>query len=165
MSKTLTFGNTIVDIPTSAQAPNWAEGVVDAFTAIADTLAAFAGPFDIPPQIQIIDTSNPGVPNTDITSLSFPTSSVRAVDITYSVFRSTTGGGATTVYETGHIVAIYSPSNSIGNKWEMSQDRVGDGQIAFNITDLGQVQFTATIITGSSHTGKIAFQAKAILQS
>lgn len=165
MSKTLVFGNTIVDVATSGTAPNWAESQVDAFTAISETLATFAGPFDVPSQTQNIDTSNPGIPNTDITSLSFPTGSVRAVDITYAVFRSTTGGGATTAYETGHILAIYSPSNSIGNKWEMSQDRVNDAGIVFNITDLGQVQFTASTLTGTGHTGKLVFFAKALLQA
>lgn len=162
MSKTLIFGNTIVDVPTSSQAPNWSEGVVDAFTAISETLSTFAGQFDVPSQSQIIDTSNPGIPNTDITALSFPITSVRSVDITYSIFRTTS---STTVYETGHILAIYSPSNSVGSKWELSQDMVGDGKIAFNMTDLGQVQFTATTIAGSGHTGKISFLAKAILQS
>lgn len=162
MPKDLTFGNTVVSIPESADAPNWAEGVTEAFEAISDTLGTFAGAFDVPSQSVIINSSNPGVPNTDIVPLNFPISNVRAVNILYAVFRTTS---STTAYETGSIVAIYSPSNSIGEKWEVSQDMVGDGKLAFNITDAGQVQFTATTIAGAGHSGRIIFYAKAILQT
>jgi hypothetical protein len=162
MSKTLTFGSTVVDVPTSAQSPNWAEGVTDAFTAISETLATVAGPFDVAAQSQIIDSSNPGVANTDVTALTFPVTNVRAFNVSYAVYRTT---NSTTAYETGSIIAIYSPSNSPGSLWEVSQDIVGNGQIAFNVTDLGQVQYTCTAIAGTGHTGKIIFSGKAILQS
>jgi len=162
MSKTLTFGSTPVEIPTSANAPNWSEGVTEAFTAIADTLATVAGAFDVPSQSVSIDSSNPGSPNTNIEALSFPITDVRAINITYAVNRTT---NSTTAYETGTIIAIYSAANSIGNKWEMSQDYIGDGKIKFNITDLGQVQYTCTAIAGTGHLGQIIFSGKAILQS
>lgn len=162
MSKSLTFGSTIVDVPVSADSPNWAPGVTQAFEAIAETLSSVAGAFDVPAQSIVIDSSNPGVPNTDISALTFPVSNVRAVNIPYAVYRTTS---STTAYETGTLIAIYSANNAIGSKWEMSQDLIGDGKIAFNITDLGQVQFTATALAGTSHTGKIIFSAKAILQS
>ena len=162
MSKTLTFGSTVVEVPTSADSPNWATGVTAAFDAISETLATVSGAFDVPAQSQAIDSSNPGTPNTDVQALTFPVSNVRAVNISYAVFRTTS---TTTAYETGSILAIYSPSNPIGSKWEMSQDRVGDGQITFNFTDLGQVQYTCGVIAGAGHTGKIILSAKAILQS
>ncbi len=162
MSKPLTFGSTIVDVPVSADSPNWAPAVTQAFEAISETLATVAGPFDVPAQSQSIDSSNPGTPNTDIAALTFPISNVRAVSIPYAIYRTTS---SVTAYETGTIIAIYSAANSIGNKWEISQDLIGDGKIAFNITDLGQVQFTATTLAGTGHVGKIIFSAKAILQS
>ena len=162
MARDLLFGNTPVSIPTSADAPNWAEGVVEAFVAISETLATVAGAFDVAAQSIVIDGSNPGVPNTDITPLTFPITNVRAINISYAVFRTTS---STTAYETGNIIAIYSPSNPINSKWEVSQDIVGNGQIAFNITDLGQVQYTCTAIAGTGHSGKIIFSGKAILQS
>lgn len=162
MSKTVTFGSTPVDIPSSADAPNWASGVTAAFDAIAETLATVAGAFDVPAQSVNIDSSNPGVPNTDITPLNFPVTNVRAINISYAVYRHTS---TTTVYETGNIIAAYSASNPIGAKWEMSQDLISDAQISFNITDLGQVQYTCTAISGAGHTGVITFAGKAILQS
>ncbi len=162
MSKTLIFGSTPVEIPVSSEAPDWSQGVTQAFEAIADTLATVAGQFDVAAQSITIDSSNPGVPNTDIPALSFPVTNVRAVNISYAVFRSTS---STTAYETGTILAVYSPSNGIGEKWEVSQDLIGDGKISFNITDLGQVQFTCQTLAGTSHVGKIIFSGKAILQS
>lgn len=162
MSKTLTFGSTPVDVPTSADSPNWAPAVTQAFEAISETLATVSGAFDVPAQSVVIDASNPGTPNTNITALSFPISNVRAVNISYAVYRTTS---STTAYETGTILAIYSPSNTIGSKWEVSQDLVGNGFISFNITDLGQVQYTCTALSGTGHSGKITFSGKAILQS
>lgn len=162
MSKTLTFGSTPVDIPVSADSPNWASGVTSAFEAIAETLASVAGAFDVPAQSFVIDAYNPGVPNTDIPALTFPVTNVRAINVSYAIYRTTS---LETAYETGTLIAVYSSSNTIGNKWEVSQDFIGDGKILFNITDLGQIQFTATAMSGTSHTGKIIFSGKAILQS
>ena len=41
----------------------------------------------------------------------------------------------------------------------------GDANISFSITDLGQVQFTTTALTGIDHTGIISFRALAILNA
>lgn len=162
MAETLTFGSTVVDIPTSSEAPNWSQGVTAAFEAISQTLATVSGAFDVPAQSVVIDSSNPGVPNTNISALSFPVTNVRAINLSYAVYRTTS---TDTAYETGTIIAIYSPNNSPGSMWEMSLDCVGNGLILFNITDLGQVQYTCQTMAGSGHSGKIIFSGKAILQS
>lgn len=161
MSETLLFGSTPVDIPVSGDPENWAPAVTEALEAISQTLATVAGAFDVPSQSIAIDSSNPGIPNTDIPPLNFPTTQVRAVNISYAVFRST---DSTTVYETGSMIAVYSPANPIGMSWELSRDYVGDAKITFNVTDTGQFQFTATAIAGTGHTGRITFAGKAILK-
>lgn len=162
MSKTITVGSTVIDFPTSGTPENWAPAIVEFADAVSGAINQFAGPFDIPPQVLNIDSANPGLPNTDIGPLNFPVTSVRSVFIRYAIFRQTTTSSA---YETGTIMAVYSPDNPIGNKWDFTQDFAGDGKISFNITDSGQVQYTATTLAGASHTGRLTIVAQAVLQA
>lgn len=159
MGISLVFGNTVVDVPVSADSADWAPAITAAFQAISDTLATVSGQFDVPSQSFIIPNSGSGT----IPALQFPTGSVRAINISYAVFRTT---DSATAYETGTIIAEYSPSNTITNKWEMSQDLLGNGQISFTISDTGQVNYTITgSLAGSSYSGRITFSAKALLQT
>lgn len=162
MSKTIQVGSTIIDFPTSGQDPNWSSGVVQFADAVSQAINQFAGPFDVPPQVINIDAYNPGTPNVDITALNFPTTSVRSTFIRYAVYRST---NSTNAYETGTFMAVYNPNGPVNNKWEYSRDSIGDGQLDFNITDSGQVQFTATALAGTGHTGRLTIVAQAVLQS
>jgi hypothetical protein len=108
---------------------------------------------------QSIDASNPG--SGDVTALLFSIATIRSAHIKYNVFRSTS---TTTVYETGNMIITYSPANSVGNLFELTQERQGDASIAFNITDAGQVQYTCSTIAGVSHVGKITSSVIEFLQ-
>lgn len=152
---------TPIQFPDSATSPNWAEAVIQFAEAVEAALATVVGAFDVPPQALIIDAQNPGT-NVDIAALSFPTSTVRAAFIRYSVFRSTS---LTSVVESGELMILYNPAGPIGNKWEIGQRQLSDGQISFYVTDTGQVQFSTTALAGSGHTGKLTFTAQSILQS
>lgn len=160
MSVTIQIQSNIIEFPSSSESPNWAPAVVEFAKAVEAALNQVTGPFDVPPQIQIIDSYNPGM-NVDMPNFSFPVSDVRAANLIYSVFRTTT---AETVAETGNIQIVYNPDGPIGNKWEVTRQFDGDAQIVFNVTDLGQVQFTTTTISGTNHVGRISYQAKALLQ-
>lgn len=160
MSIKINIQGNIIEIPESGQSPNWAPGIIEAFQAIEAALQGVAGPFDVPPQLLTIDSYNPGI-NIDMPNFSFPTSDVRAVSIVYSVYRNTT---STTVVESGNIQIVYNPAGPVNNKWEIARDYVGDAQISFSITDLGQMRFTTTALAGSNHTGVLTYQAKALLQ-
>lgn len=161
MSIQLNFSGTIVEIPSTGQSPQWANGIIEAFQAIEASLQGFSGPFDVPPQIQSIDSYNPGS-NVDLQSAVFPTSDVQSVELIYSVFRETT---TNSVSETGTLKAVYNPNNSPGSQWEFSRFGNGEAYIDFTFLDTGQVQFSTTAIAGSNHTGRISFLAKALLQT
>lgn len=162
MAITLNISGTIIEFPSSSQDPNWSEGVIQFAEAVTSALSGLAGAFDVPPTVYSIDSFNPTPSPTDLPGAAFATSNVRAVYLEITVFRST---DTTSVYEADDIIAVYSPDNPIGNKWEFSRSVVGDGQITFSITDTGQLQFTTAAIAGASHTGKITYTAKALLQS
>jgi hypothetical protein len=160
MSVAISIQGTTINIPSSGESPNWSPAIIEAFQAIAQALTQVVGAFDISPQTYIM-TSNSNT-NVDIPNLSFPTSTVRGAFIKYTVYRNTT---LTTVVEAGTIYVEYNPSASVGQKWSITREYVGDAKVTFNITDVGQVQFSSTALTGSTHNGIISYSAQALLQS
>lgn len=161
MSIQITIQGTPITFPSAGGSPQWAEAVDKFAQAVEGALNSVVGAFDVAPQALIIDAYNPGT-NINIAALSFPTASVRSAFIRYAVFRST---NSTSVYESGELEIVYNPNGPTNNKWEIAQKLVGDGQILFNVTDTGQVQFSTTSISGGSHVGKLTFVAQAVLQN
>lgn len=157
---TITIGGTIIDFPNSGADPDWSPAVIAFAEAVEMALAGIAGPFDVAPQTIDIDIYNPGS-NIDVPFLSFSTTQVRGAFIRYVVYRNTS---TTTVVEEGNILLVYNPAGPIGNKWQISPDRVGDASITFSITDNGQVKFTTTTLSGINHNGKIRASAQAFEQ-
>lgn len=157
----ITIGSTIVDFPDSAASPNWSEAIIQFAELVALQLSISTGTYDVPAQSFTLDAYNTAS-NINIPALSFPTSAVRAVFMRYTVYRETDSANAD---EAGDIIAVYNPNNSVGLKWTVSQVKTSGGaQIEFNVTDLGQFQFSTTALSGSSHTGKITFEARALEQ-
>lgn len=153
------IGSQLIDFPDSGESPNWAEAMIQFAEAVAEQLSVNSGTYDVSPQSMTIDAYNTAT-NQDITNLNFPTANVRAAFIYYTVYRTTSTDDAD---EAGQLVIVYNPNNSTGFKWTMTQVRdAGNASISFNVTDTGQVQFTTTALSGSSHAGKIGFFAKAI---
>jgi hypothetical protein len=161
MPITVTISGTPIQFPVSADSPNWAPAITQFAELTADALASVAGPYDIPPQIYTM-VANVNT-NVSLPALAFPVAAVQGAAVQYTVYRSTTGSGATTVSEFGTLEVIYNPNNPTGNKWEMSREYTGNGDVTFSITDLGQVQFSSTSITGSNHSGTIGYTAKSLL--
>ncbi len=161
MSFTITIQGEVIEMPSSSDSPNWSEAIDQFATAVEGALSGLAGAFDVPPQVYVIDSFNP-VTDQALPNFSFPVSDVRSIFIRYAVFRTTS---TTTAYETGNIMAIYSPANPINNKWDFSVDRAGDGKITFLITDAGQIQFSTEALGGINHAGKITATAQAVLQN
>jgi hypothetical protein len=88
--------------------------------------------------------------------------------IFYTVYRKTeesapAAGDAQEVAESGTLECVYNNSRTSGQKWEFSRSGEGDSNVEFNVTDLGQVQFSTTALTGINHTGIIAYRALSIL--
>jgi hypothetical protein len=165
MAITLIIKGTSIEIPSSAQGPNWAPGIIEALSALTDAINGVTGTYDVPPQVQNIDANNSSS-NVDVDDLVFPVSEVRSATIFYSVHRQTEDSGSgdqEEVSEGGIITIVYNASNSTNNKWEIAQQKAGEADISFTVTDLGQVQFSTTALTGINHTGKISYRAVAVL--
>lgn len=158
MSKIITIQGQIIEFPSSAQSPNWAEPVIEFAEAVEGALSGLAGSFDVPPQVYTL-TSDVNT-NLDIPLLSFPTSNVRSAFIRYAIYRTS---DTTTEAETGTLDVIY---NATLGSWQICREAVGtDTKAIFNITNTGQVQMTTTAIGGTYVTGTLSYLAQAILQS
>jgi hypothetical protein len=165
MAITLIIKGTPVSIPASGASPNWSEGIIEALEALTDAINAVTGTYDVPPQVQNIDANNSSN-NVNVEDLVFPVSEVRSATIFYSVHRQTEDSGSgdeEEVAEGGIITIVYNASNSTNNKWEIAQQKAGEANISFTVTDLGQVQFSTTALTGINHTGTISYRAVAVL--
>lgn len=153
----------VIAFPDSAQSPNWSEAVIQFAQAVEAALQITSGPFDVAPQTMDISAFNSST-DVVIPALSFPISGVRAAFIKYTVFRQTNSANA---YEAGDMIVVYNPNNSSNEKWTLTQgNRSGSGaQIEFSITDTGQMRFSTTALAGSSHSGQLTFEARALQQS
>lgn len=157
----LIISGTPVAFPNDSSSPDWAPAVIQFAELVAAALSSLAGTFDVVPQRFIIDTVPPAT-TTPITNLSFSTADVRGAFIIYSVYRNT---NTTTVTETGNLMIVYNPTNSIGNKWEITRDFVGDAQVSFTIDDTGQVNINLTALSGTGPNGFISYSAKSLQNS
>jgi hypothetical protein len=165
----ITIKGTPISIPSSGSNPNWSPAIIEAFQALADAVNVFTGTFDIAPQAKNIDIYNAAT-NIDIDNLSFPPTDVRAVTVFYTVYRKTeesvpSAGDAMEVAESGTLECVYNNSRPSNQKWEIGRMGESDAQIDFNMTDIGQVQFSTTALTGINHTGIVSYRALSILNS
>ena len=161
----ITIKGTVINLPSSAASPNWAPQIIEAFEALAEAVNAVTGTYDVAPQTQNIDSNN-GSTNVALNNLVFPSADVRAATIYYTVFRKTEDSGigdAQEVVEAGTLEISYDESRLPSQKWELVRMGQGDADIDFNITDLGQIRFSTTTLTGINHTGIVSYRAITIL--
>lgn len=163
----ITINGITVNFPISGTSPNWSAAVIQAIELIAQALDISAGPFDIPPQ-NFVMTSNVNT-NVPIPNLSFPVSAVQGAVVFYGVNRGSTGAGAEQISQSGILIINYDPTQSPGNLWQINDEFAAsssDGaQISFSVSDVGQLQFSTTAITGTNPQGTINFRALAVLNS
>lgn len=164
---TIIIKGTPIEFPSSGASPNWAPSVIEAVEALADAINSVTATYDVPPQVQNIDANNSSS-NVNINNLNFPATDVRAATIYYSVYRKTENSGppdGQEVTEAGQLEISYNASRPVTQKWELVRTGQSDALIDFNITDLGQIQFSTQPLTGISHTGIISYRAIAILNT
>ena len=161
MSVPLTIANNTFQYPTSGEDPGWGADATDWAIAVTEVLNTLVAPSDILETSYIINNNT--VVQTDINRLFFDPGTVRAANITYSVYRVSTANPSGHT-ESGVIYLNYDNSASLGSKWNLGQNKIGDASITFNITDAGQVQYTATDIGAAGYQSTIKFIAKTLSQ-
>lgn len=152
---------TVINFPETGNSPVWSDAVVQFAQAVELALSGLTSVGDLGKDYFPLTSGHNPVSNLSITGFAFDPSLVRSVFARYYVYRETT---TTKVAESGTMKMVYNPDNSVGNKWELSIDRVGDAEAVFSITDAGQVEVTLSSIGGSNHEGKIGFTAQVLAQ-
>lgn len=161
----ITIKGTVINIPNSAASPNWAPNIIEAFEALAEAVNAVTGTYDVAPQTQNIDLNNSSL-NVALNNLVFPSSDVRAATVYYTVHRVTEDSGigdAEELVEAGTLEISYDNSRPVDQKWELVRMGQGEAKIDFNVTDLGQIRFSTSPLTGINHTGIVSYMAISIL--
>jgi hypothetical protein len=154
MSKTVIIGSQEFELPEQGSNPDYGSTLTDFFVAVADALESVQGPNDI---LLTSATINNNVTSfTSIPGFSFSTASVKSIECSYIVER-TTVSPAQKFVESGNIIGNYDGSN-----WNISSNFVGDAGITFSISGAGVMQYKSTNIVGSSYVGVIKFAAKTV---
>lgn len=145
--------------PQNRDNPGWGPDATDWATAVTNVLQSLAGTGDIlqtPANInnnQVVAASIPG--------LSFDPTQVRAAIVEYSVYRVTTGVGATELVESG---SMYPAFKNVAGVWDMPIVGGQGAGIQFTILPSGQIMYTSSNISGSNYSGLIKFRARAFTQ-
>lgn len=164
MSVRIEIQGTVVNFPSSGQSPNWASAVVEFAQLVETALSVAVGPYDVPAQTFNIDGYNTG--GTTIPNLTFDNTVVRSAVIDISTYRTNTvPADDSPLAETREITIVYNPANATSNKWDIAQERVGNANITFSISDAGAVSFVTTTSGSGTHTGILSFSARALQQS
>lgn len=158
MSKVLIVNNTPYNFPTSGDEPGWGSDTTGWATAVTQVLNDLLGPNDI--LETAFNVANNQTSFADVTGLTFNGASVRAANITYSVFRVSTANPSGHT-ETGTIQIDYD--NNLG--WSINQGSIlGSAGIEFSITGAGQIQYKSTDINALNYVGTMKFRARALQQ-
>lgn len=161
MSVNLTVNNNTFAYPTNGQEPGWGEGATAWAEAVTEVLNTLVAPSDILETSYTID-NNVSVP-LDVNRMLFDPGTVRAANITYAIYRTSTATPSGKV-ESGTIYLNYDNAASLGNKWSLSQQRHGDSGVSFSVTDAGQIQYISSDIDNTGYSGNIKFLAKTLSQ-
>lgn len=154
----LTVNGVTYQYPIAGEDPNWGNDASDWAQAITDVVNLFVGPGDI------LDT--PGVINNNISSLTdvnfllFDSSTVRAANVDYTIYRTSTTNPSGFA-ETGTVFIVFDDSL---NSWSFSQRAVGNSGVTLSITNAGQFQYTSSDIGSAGYSGTIRFRAKALIK-
>ena len=155
----LIVGNQIFQYPDPGTEAGWGEDATGWASAVTNALNALLAPSDILPTAFTVQ-ENQSSP-VDITGLFFNSSTVRAANISYAVYRvsSTSPVG---IAESGTLMIDLNDTAPSGSKWSLIQIKNGDAGISFSVTDGGQIQYSTTSIGLTGYTGVINFSAKTL---
>lgn len=95
-----------------------------------------------------------------VTGLLFSSASIRGAYVEYTIYRSSTGGGATELSSVGTLRVISKPT---AGTWTFDETYAGDVVgITFSIDNTGQVNYTSTTITGTIALQEMKYRTRTI---
>lgn len=157
----LVVNGTTYLFPVPGEDPTWGADATDWAKAVSAVLNTLVAPGDI---LQTTFSINNDVSvSTNINGLIFDSSTVRAANINYSIYRISTTNPSGQA-ETGVVQLTYDDDASVGSKWQLAQiSSGGDAGVAININQTtGQLNYTSTDIGSLGYLGQITFTARVL---
>lgn len=159
MAVQLTIQGTTFNYPEQGTDPAWGSEATGWATAVSAALNTLLGSGDI---LETAFTINNNVTTpANVNGLNFDTSTVRAANVDYSIYRTSTTNPSGNS-EAGTLYIIQDDSAPVGEKWKMSQRANENAGVTFSILDSGQLQITSTDIGSMNYSGLLKFRAKAL---
>lgn len=162
MPITLTVNNIPYEYPIAGDSPGWGQPATDWATEVTLVLNDLLGSNDI--LETTFNVTNNVTSFTNVNSLVFNTGQVRAAQVAYSVYRTSTlnPSGHT---EAGLMTLSYDNLAASGSKWSLVIGNVtGNSGVTFSVTDTGQIQYKSTDIGSAGYSGVMHFKATALSQ-
>ncbi len=157
MAITVTISGTTYSLPQQGESPPWGDELSDLLQALISVANNTSGTGDI--LLTSFNLANNVASPTNVTGMTFDTSTVRSAIIQYSIYRSTNSNETS---ECGNMYVTYS---STAGTWELAQNYAGSSGVIFTITNAGQIQYVSSNLSGTGYVGKLKFLAKAFLQA
>ncbi len=158
MPKSLIINNTVYSYPSAGDEPGWGSQATGWATAVTNVLSDLLGPNDI--LETAFNIANNQTSFADVNGLIFSAASVRAAQITYSVYRASTSNPSGFTEE-GTIQLIYD--NNVG--WSIIQGNLlGNSGVTFQVTGAGQIQYKSSDIGALNYSGTMKYRAKTLAQ-
>lgn len=153
MSISVTISGTTYELPTQGTNPAWGDDLSDIIVALVAVANNTTGPGDIQTTTFVIPNNQTSpIP---VTGLFFDQATIRSAQVNYSIDLSSS---STELVENGSILVNY---NTTTNTWNQSQFSNGFTGVVFSISN-GQLAITSPNISGSSYSGALSFNARAL---
>lgn len=152
MPISIVINGTAYQLPVQGDNPPTGTQLTDIIEALAEVANTSTGPGDI--LTSTFSMSNNVSSPTNITGLSFDSAVVTTARVEYAIKRTTS---LVSLVERGVMQITY---NSGSSTWKYSLQGQGDAGITFSITN-GQMAYTSSNLSGSSHACTLAFSAVA----
>lgn len=155
MAITLTLNNTPIEYPEPGDQAPWGSGATDFAVEVARILNSLSGPSDILETSAIID--NNVTSPLPVGSFFFDPVAVRSFSVQVSIYRTF---GTSEVAEQ----LLFNGVNMGASGWLLQTDGIGNAGVTLDITNLGQVTYTSSNLTGL-YSGIIRFRGIGILSA
>ncbi len=159
MSVPIVIAGTTFNYPTSGESPNWAEEASAFAVAVGEVLNTLLAPGDILQTSFTIDNNISS--ETNINGLLFDSGIVRAANITYAVYRTSTSNPSGYA-ETGSIYIVFDDSAIDDNKWKITQSTNGSSGVILTMDHNGQFKYKSSDIGSAGYSGLIKFSARTL---
>jgi hypothetical protein len=159
MAVTLIVNNVPFEYPEQGEQQPWGESATNWAAEVTKVLASIRGPYDLLETAALINAEQ--LSQESIQGMFFDSVNVRSFIVSGNITRTT---DTEQRYEEFQLTGLYQ-GTTVG--WRLQQEGFGNSKVTFSITPSGQIQYTATALSGNqaTYSGIIKFRGIGIAQT